>query len=173
LSRVPPASRPVAAPWRWATATRSRRAAVALAVAVALVIVVVIALRGGREPTVTQAGDQLQQAAQRLYAQRLGRGTPTVSNGATIDQPCTDRRARRVYTATIASAGFQEQDPAFNFSIALMSKLGPGWQRQSTRNSSDTVSAVGVDGHARLSVRTSQDGKSYTVSGQTDCLLVS
>jgi hypothetical protein len=135
------------------------------------VIALVIALRGGREPTVTQAGDQLQQAVQRLYTQGLGRGTPTVSNDATSDQPCDDRQARRVYAATIASAGFQEQDPAFDFSIALMDDVGPGWERQSTRNSSDTVSAVGVDGHARLSVRTSQDGGSYTISGETDCLL--
>jgi hypothetical protein len=29
---------------------------------------------------------------------------------------------------------------------------------------------VGVDGHARISVVTSQDGKRYTISGQTDCL---
>jgi hypothetical protein len=122
------------------------------------------------EPTVTEAAAQLRQAAQRLYSERLGGGAPKVSSDATHDLPCGDGRARRAYAATIRSPGFSERASAFNFSIALVDEIGSGWARESTAGSSDTVRAVGAGGHARLSVRTSPDGTSYAITGQTDCL---
>jgi hypothetical protein len=144
---------------------RAAAAALPLALLVAL-----SACSGEDEPTVAEAGGQLQQAVQRLYAKQLGRGDPSVSNDAGADQACGDGRAKRVYAATVPTRGFSDRPTAFDYAVGLMDDLGSGWERQSTKDSNDTVTSVGVEGHARLSVVTSQDGASYSVAGETDCL---
>ncbi len=148
-----------------------RRAAVPPAMlAVALLIVAVAGCSGERrEPTAAEAGDQLRQAVQRVYDNRLGSGAPKVSSDAAADRPCGDGRARRVYAATVPSRGFKAQDLAFEYSIGVVDRFS-GWKLDLARDARDTVSAVAVDGHARFSVETSADGSTYTVSGQTDCL---
>jgi hypothetical protein len=128
------------------------------------------ACSGKDEPTSAEAGSQLQQAVQRLYAKQLGRGQPTVTSDAGTDQACGDGRAKRVYSATVPTRGFSDRPTAFDYAVGVIEDIGSGWERQSTKGSSDTVTSVGVDGHARLSVTTSQDGHTYTVAGQTDCL---
>jgi hypothetical protein len=138
--------------------------------AVALLLVAVAGCsHDRREPTVTQAGDQLRQAVQRVYDNRLGAGAPRVSSDATADQPCGDGRARRVYAATVPSRGFKARDLAFEYSIGVVDRFS-GWKLDLARDARDTVGAVAGDGHARLSVTTSADGSTYTVSGRTDCL---
>lgn len=128
------------------------------------------ACSGKDEPTAAEAGTQLQQAVQRLYAKQLGRGEPSVSSDAAADQACGEGRAKRVYAATVRTRGFSDRPTAFDYAVGVIDDIGSGWERQSTENSSDTVTSVGVDGHARLSVTTSQDGQSYSVAGSTDCL---
>jgi hypothetical protein len=126
--------------------------------------------KGKDEPTAADAGAQLQQAVRTLYNNQLIRGAPSVTSDAGSDQPCGEGKARRVYAATAPSRGFSDRASAFDYAVNAMRDIGHGWERQSTASSSDTVTSVGVDGHARISVVTSQDGKSYTISGQTDCL---
>ena len=120
--------------------------------------------------TVAEAGTQLQQAVQRLYARQLGRGNPNVSSDAGTDQACGEGRARRVYAATVRTRGFHDRPAALDYAVAVIDDLGEGWERQSTKASNDTVTSAGADGHARLSVTASQDGTSYSVAGETDCL---
>jgi hypothetical protein len=126
--------------------------------------------KGEDQPTAADAGAQLQQAVRTLYNNQLIRGAPSVTSDAGSDQPCGEGKARRVYAATAPSRGFSDRASAFNYAVNVMRDIGHGWERQSTANSSDTVTSVAVDGHARISVVTSQDGKRYTISGQTDCL---
>jgi hypothetical protein len=143
----------------------------AAAAALSLVVLAgLTACSGKDEPTVAEAGAQLQQAVQRLYDKQLGRGDPSVSSDAGANQACGDGRAKRVYAATVRTRGFSDRPAAFDYAVGVIEDIGSGWERQSTRNSSDTVTSAGVDGHARLSVTTSQDGKSYSVAGETDCL---
>jgi hypothetical protein len=146
-----------------------RRAAV---VALPLVLLAGLAAcsSGRDEPTVAEAGTQLQQAVQRLYARQLGRGNPNVSSDAGTDQACGEGRARRVYAATVRTRGFHDRPAALDYAVAVIDDLGEGWERQSTKASNDTVTSAGADGHARLSVTASQDGTSYSVAGETDCL---
>lgn len=146
-----------------------RRAAATAALPLAL-LTALTACSGNKEPTVAEAGTQLQQAVQRLYAKPLGRDDPSVSNDAAGDQACGDGRARRVYAATVPTRGYRDRPTAFDYAVGVMRDLGSRWERQSTKNSSDTVTSVGADGHARLSVITSQDGTRYSVAGETDCL---
>jgi hypothetical protein len=146
-----------------------QRRAAATALSVAL-LGALGACSGNDEPTVAEAGTQLQQAVQRLYASQLGRGEPTVASDAGTDQACGEGRARRVYAATVPTRGFSDRPTAFDYAVEVIDDIGSGWERQSTRSSNDTVTSVGVDGHARLSVTTSQDGRSYPVAGETDCL---
>jgi hypothetical protein len=147
-------------------ARRAAAAALALALATALA-----ACSGGKdEPAAADAGSQLQQAVRILYDNQLIRGAPSVSSDAGSDQACGDGKAKRVYAATAPSRGFTDRASAFNYAVTAMRDIGHGWERQSTANSSDTVTSVGVDGHARISVTASQDGRSYSISGQTDCL---
>jgi hypothetical protein len=124
------------------------------------------------EPKVADAGGQLQRGVQRLYDAQLGRGQPTVSNDANANQACGDERARRVYAATVSTRGFNDRTLAFDYAVGVLDHLGGGWERQSTKDSNDTVTTVGAGGHARISVITAADGTSYTVSGETDCLPV-
>jgi hypothetical protein len=154
-------------PLRWLPPLRRRVVAVALPLAL---LVALAACSGKDEPTVAEAGTQLQQAVQRLYAKQLGRGEPRVSSDAGADQACGDGRAKRVYAATVRTRGFSDRPTAFDYAVGLMDDLGSGWERQSTKDSNDTVTSVGADGHARLSVITRQDGTSYSVAGETDCL---
>jgi hypothetical protein len=128
------------------------------------------ACSGRDEPTVAEAGTQLQQAVQRLYAKQLGRDTPSVSSDAGTDQACGEGRAKRVYAATVQTRGFSDRAAAFDYAVGVIGDIGSGWERQSTKDSDDTVTSVGADGHARLSVITSQDGRKYSVAGETDCL---
>jgi hypothetical protein len=145
-----------------------RRAAAA---ALPLVLLGALAACSGKdEPTVAGAGAQLQQAAQRLYANQLGGGEPAVTSDAGTDQACGDGRAKRVYAATLQSRRFSDRPTAFDYAVGVVGDIGSGWERQSTKDSSDTVTSVGAGGHARLSVVTSADGRSYSVSGETDCL---
>ncbi len=122
------------------------------------------------EPKVADAGGQLQRGVQRLYDAQLGRGQPTVSNDANANQACGDERARRVYAATVSTRGFNDRTLAFDYAVGVLDHLGGGWERQSTKDSNDTVTTIGAGGHARISVITAADGTSYTVSGETDCL---
>lgn len=145
------------------------RRAVAAALPLAL-LGALSACSGKDEPTVSEAGTQLQQAAQRLYAKQLGRGEPSVTSDAGTDRACGGGRAKRVYAATVASRGSPDRPTAFDYAVGVVDDIGSGWERQSTKSSSDTVTSVGVDGHARLSVITSPDGRSYSVTGETDCL---
>ncbi|SRR6266540_2862763 len=141
-----------------------------LLVALALAIVAVGGCSDGeREPTVAEAGEQLRQAVQRVYDNRLGSGAPKVSSDATTDRPCGDDRARRAYAATIPSRGFKDPDLAFEYAIGVVDRFS-GWNLDLPRDAQSTVSAVGLGGHARFSVMTSADGATYTVSGETDCL---
>jgi hypothetical protein len=146
-----------------------QRRAAAAALSLAL-LTTLAACSGDDEPTVAEAGAQLQQAVQRLYAKQLGRGKPSVSNDAGTDQACGDGRARRVYAATVPTRGFHDRPTAFDYAVGVIGDIGSGWERQSTKDSNDTVTSVGADGHARLSVITSQNGGSYSVAGETDCL---
>jgi hypothetical protein len=147
-------------------ARRAAGAALPLALAAALA-----ACSGGKdEPTAAEAGGQLQQAVRILYDNQLIRGAPSVTSDAGSDQACGDGKAKRVYAASAPSRGFSDRASAFNYAVTAMRDVGKGWERQSTANSSDTVTAVGVDGHAKISVTASQDGKTYSISGQTDCL---
>ena len=143
-----------------------------LAVAAALLIGLAGCSSGKDEPNVADAGAQLQRGAQRLYDAHLGRGQPTVSNDATADQACGDKRARRVYAAKVATRGFNDRTLAFDYAVGVLDNLGGGWERQSTKGSNDTVTTVGAGGHARISVITAADGTSYTIAGETDCLPV-
>jgi hypothetical protein len=127
---------------------------------------------GKDEPTVADAGGQLQRGVQRLYDAELGRGQPTVSNDANANQSCGDKRAKRVYSATVPSRGFNDRALAFDYAVGVLDDLGGGWERQSTNGSKDTVTTTGAGGHARISVITAADGTSYTISGETDCLPV-
>jgi hypothetical protein len=128
------------------------------------------ACSGKDQPTVAEAGTQLQHAVQRLYAKQLGRGQPLVSSDARTDLECGNGRAKRVYAATVQTRGFGDRAAAFDYAVGVVGDIGSGWERQSTRDSDDTVTSIGVDGHARLSVITSQDGRNYSVAGETDCL---
>lgn len=149
--------------------TLARRVA-AVALPLALAVALASCSGGKDEPTAAEAGGQLQQAVRILYDNQLIRGAPSVTSDAGSDQACGDGRAKRVYAATASSRGFSDQASAFDFAVTAMRDLGQGWERQSTENSSDTVTSVGADGHARISVTVSQDGTTYSVSGQTDCL---
>lgn len=146
------------------------RRAVGVALPLALLAGLAACSSGKDEPTVAEAGTQLQQAVQRLYAKQLGRGNPSVSSDAGTDQACGEGRAKRVYAATVQTRGFHDRPTALDYAVGVIDDLGEGWERQSTKASNDTVTSVGADGHARLSVTTSQDGSSYSVAGETDCL---
>jgi len=156
--------RPLRPLWR-------RLSAATLAVELAVALVACSGKDDSAEPTtVAEAGAQLQQAVQRLYDEQLGRGTPVVPDDAGTDQACGEGRAKRVYSAIVDTRGFEDRPSAFAYAVAVVGKIGSGWERQSTRDSNDTVTSVGAGGHARISVNTSADGKTYAILGETDCL---
>lgn len=127
-----------------------RRRAVVVALPLALLAGLAACSSGKDEPTVAEAGTQLQQAVQRLYGKQLGRGDPAVSNDAGTDQGCGEGRAKCVYAATVRTRGFHDRPTAFDYAVGVVGDVGGGWERQSTKDSNDTVTVVGADGHARL-----------------------
>lgn len=146
------------------------RRAAAAALPLALLTALAACSSGKDEPTAAEAGTQLQQAVQRLYDKQLGRGDPSVTSDVGTDQACGDGHAKRVYAASVPTRGFSDRATAFDYAVGVIGDIGAGWERQSTKDSNDTVTSVGADGHARLSVITSQNGASYQVAGETDCL---
>jgi hypothetical protein len=84
---------------------------------------------GAESRTVAEAGTQLLQAAQRLYDEQFGQGTPTVTDDGGTDQACGDGRAKRVYSAIVDTRGFGDRPTAFVYAVAILGKIGSGWER--------------------------------------------